>query len=127
MFRVVIASLVVMGCTEGREPVPFLTGEPDDDDDRWCARGVPDGAGGREVPRSVESPSGSVSRPWILRFARVPDRRTATPVPVTFYSAEEQISLRLDGGLLPYMGTHKPTVPDGNPANPPPLDEGEKD
>jgi hypothetical protein len=35
--------------------------------------------------------------------------------------------LRLGGGLLPYMGTHKATVPDGDVDSPPPLDEGEKD
>jgi putative ATP-grasp target RiPP len=67
-------------------------------------------------------------RPWILRFARTPDLVQATAVPAaTFYDADQQITLQLGGGLLPYMGTHKPTVPDGDPLNPPPLDEGSKD
>lgn len=82
--------------------------------------------GGR-IPPSSQPPSRPQTRPWILRFARTPDRTSATPVPAAFYDHTEQISLSLYGGLLPYLGTHKPTVPDGNVDNPPPLDEGEKD
>ena len=82
--------------------------------------------GGRILPSS-QHPSGPRTRPWILRFARTPDPATATPVPAAFYDHVEQISLSLHGALLPYMGTHKATVPDGDVVSPPPLDEGEKD
>ncbi|WP_326637711.1 hypothetical protein OG884_27850 [Streptosporangium sp. NBC_01755] len=83
-------------------------------------------AQGQVLP-SGEQPSITGSRPWILRLARVPDRTQATHISETFYDDERQISLQLGGGLLPYMATNKPTVVDGDPNNPPSLDEGPKD
>ncbi|MFI2199909.1 hypothetical protein ACH47Z_03800 [Streptomyces sp. NPDC020192] len=82
--------------------------------------------GGR-IPRSTEPPTGPDSRPWILRFARVPDASQATVLPLAVYDEESQVSVGLYDGPLPYMATHTPTVPDGNVKNPPPLDEGTKD
>jgi putative ATP-grasp target RiPP len=79
------------------------------------------------VPRGDERPSGPDSRPWILRFARAPDRRQAVPAAEAFYDHQQQIFLPVHGDLLPYMGTHHPTVVDGDPKNPPKLDEGAKD
>ncbi|MEU3600520.1 putative ATP-grasp-modified RiPP [Streptomyces sp. NPDC006798] len=79
------------------------------------------------LPRSAEPPSGPDTRPWVLRFARTPDSTTATGLPASIYDEERQISIGVDTDLLPYMATHKPTVPDGNIKNPPPLDEGVKD
>jgi putative ATP-grasp target RiPP len=82
--------------------------------------------GGR-IPYSAEPPTGPDSRPWILRFARTPDASQADVLPPAVYDQELQMSVGLYDGPLPYMGTHKPTVPDGNVKNPPPLDEGTKD
>jgi putative ATP-grasp target RiPP len=82
--------------------------------------------GGR-VPDSNERPTGSSTRPWILRFARVPDSTQAIVKPPTIYDEESQMSVGLYDGPLPYMATHTPSVPDGNVKNPPPLDEGPKD
>ncbi|MER0245313.1 hypothetical protein AAHZ94_25690 [Streptomyces sp. HSW2009] len=63
----------------------------------------------------------------MLRFARTPDATKATPLPASIYDDERQVSIGVDTDVLPYMGTHNPTVPDGNIKNPPPLDEGPKD
>ncbi|HLL37421.1 MAG TPA: putative ATP-grasp-modified RiPP [Streptomyces sp.] len=82
--------------------------------------------GGR-VPHSTERPTGPATRPWILRFARTPDRQQAVVLPAAVYDDELQLSVGLYGGPLPYMQTHNPTVPDGDVKNPPPLDEGSKD
>jgi putative ATP-grasp target RiPP len=79
------------------------------------------------VPYSSAPPSGPDSRPWVLRFAEVPDASQAIAVPPTVYDNELQLSVGLYGGPLPYMQTHSPTVPDGSTTNPPPLDEGTKD
>ncbi|MCX4550212.1 putative ATP-grasp-modified RiPP [Streptomyces sp. NBC_01267] len=68
------------------------------------------------------------SRPWILRFVRVPDAQQATVVPETAYDDELQMSLTTDGNPVTVMAnTHSPTIPDGSTTNPPPLDEGAKD
>ncbi|WP_055547559.1 hypothetical protein [Streptomyces sp. NBRC 110028] len=82
--------------------------------------------GGRLL-QSDEAPSGSTTRPWILRFACVPDRTQTIEKPVAVYDDAAQMSVGLYDGPLPYMATHSPTVPDGNMTNPPPLDEGPKD
>lgn len=82
--------------------------------------------GGR-IPHSDEPPTGPATRPWILRFARVPDASQAVVMPLAVYDEELQMSVGLFDGPLPYMQTHTPTVPDGNVKNPPPLDEGTKD
>ncbi|MFF5255327.1 hypothetical protein ACFY4K_25250 [Streptomyces leeuwenhoekii] len=82
--------------------------------------------GGR-IPHSTEAPTGPDSRPWILRFAAVPDATQAIAKPPAVYDQESQISIGLYDGPLPFMQTHTPTVPDGDPGNPPPLDEGPKD
>ncbi|NBE50744.1 hypothetical protein [Streptomyces boluensis] len=82
--------------------------------------------GGR-ITYSSAPPSAPDSRPWILRFARVPDAAHATVKPPAVYDNELQMSRGLYDGPLPYMQTHSPTIPDGNPGNPPPLDEGAKD
>lgn len=79
------------------------------------------------VPNSDEAPSASTARPWILRFARTPDAQQATVVPATVYDEGEQVNLALYGGPLPFAQTESPTIPDGDPDNPPPLDEGAKD
>ncbi|WP_228044617.1 hypothetical protein [Streptomyces ferrugineus] len=47
--------------------------------------------------------------------------------PPAVYDEALQMSVGLFDGPLPYMGTHNPTIPDGDPNNPPPLDEGPKD
>lgn len=83
-------------------------------------------AGGR-VPRSSEEPSDVSTRPWILRFAVLPDAQQAISRPAAVYDAGLQISLGVDTDQLPYLATHTPTVPDGSTASPPPLDEGPKD
>ncbi|WP_331720395.1 putative ATP-grasp-modified RiPP [Streptomyces sp. NBC_00209] len=83
--------------------------------------------GGR-IPYSAETPSGPLTRPWVLRFARVPEATGAVRVPAHFYDHGRQVNLSYDGGLLTCMAnTHSPTVPDGSTINPPPLDEGPKD
>ncbi|MBL1095161.1 hypothetical protein [Streptomyces coffeae] len=82
--------------------------------------------GGR-IPHSSEAATGPSSRPWVLRFARIPDAAQATVMPPAVYDNELQMSRGLYDGPLPYMQTHNPTVPDGNVNNPPPLDEGAKD
>ncbi|GAA1092046.1 MULTISPECIES: putative ATP-grasp-modified RiPP [Streptomyces violaceusniger group] len=82
---------------------------------------------GERTPQSDEGPSGSTTRPWILRFARVPDSTQVIEKPVVVYDEGSQMSVGLYDGPLPYMTTHSPTVPDGNVTNPPPLDEGPKD
>ncbi|MEU0844814.1 putative ATP-grasp-modified RiPP [Streptomyces sp. NPDC005962] len=83
--------------------------------------------GGR-VPHSSEAPTGPTTRPWILRYVRVPDSQKATVVPATVYDETLQMSLALDGVLVTCMAnTHNATVPDGSSTNPPPLDEGAKD
>ncbi|MCY0961489.1 putative ATP-grasp-modified RiPP [Streptomyces sp. H27-H5] len=83
---------------------------------------------GDRVPHSAERPSGPDTRPWALRFARVPDSTGAVTVPASFFDPQRQVTLSYDGGLLTCMaGTHTPTVPDGSVSNPPPLDEGPKD
>ncbi|MEU9404002.1 putative ATP-grasp-modified RiPP [Streptomyces sp. NPDC048242] len=83
--------------------------------------------GGR-IPHSEEAPSGAQTRPWALRFARVPDSTNAIHLPQHHYDPGQQVNLSYDGGLLTCMAnTHTPTVPDGNVKNPPPLDEGAKD
>ncbi|MEV7289659.1 putative ATP-grasp-modified RiPP [Streptomyces sp. NPDC093252] len=82
--------------------------------------------GGR-IPHSSEPPTGPVTRPWALRFARTPDATQAVVVPAAVYDDELQMSVSLYGGPLPCMATEEPTVPDGNVKNPPPLDEGPKD
>jgi putative ATP-grasp target RiPP len=79
------------------------------------------------VPHSSDTPSGPVTRPWILRFAIRPDSQQATALPPALYDEDQQISVGVDTDLLPYMATHSPTVPDGSVSNPPPLDEGTKD
>ncbi|WP_282704101.1 putative ATP-grasp-modified RiPP [Streptomyces sp. CC219B] len=82
--------------------------------------------GGR-IPRSTEPPTGADTRPWVLRFARVPDATQAVLKPVAVYDEGLQMSVGLYDGPLPCMQTHHPTIPDGDPSNPPPLDEGPKD
>ncbi|MFG2722934.1 putative ATP-grasp-modified RiPP [Streptomyces sp. NPDC048416] len=82
--------------------------------------------GGR-IPQSTEQPSGSASRPWILRYATLPDSTQVTPLPEALYDEEQQISVGVDTDVLPYMQTNNATVPDGSPSNPPPIDEGAKD
>ncbi|GGZ67082.1 hypothetical protein [Streptomyces echinoruber] len=82
--------------------------------------------GGR-IPHSTEPPTGAGTRPWILRFARIPDASQAVVPPLAVHDERRQVSVGLYGGPLPYRQTHKPTVPDGNVQNPPPLDEGTKD
>ncbi|SMF04235.1 putative ATP-grasp-modified RiPP [Streptomyces sp. Amel2xC10] len=83
--------------------------------------------GGR-TPYSTQAPSGVQTRPWALRFARVPDSTGAARVPAHAYDHSRQVSLADAGGLLTCMAnTHTPTVPDGSTSNPPPLDEGPKD
>ncbi|WP_413799176.1 putative ATP-grasp-modified RiPP [Streptomyces iranensis] len=83
--------------------------------------------GGR-TPDSTEAPSGPRTRPWALRFARVPDSTQAVRVPAHVYDHDRQVNVSDDGGLLTCMAnTHTPTVPDGSTTNPPPLDEGPKD
>jgi putative ATP-grasp target RiPP len=84
-------------------------------------------ASGR-VPYSAEPPSTAATRPWALRFARVPDTTHAIRVPAHEYDPDRQVNLTSDGSLLTCMAnTHTPTVPDGDKDNPPPLDEGPKD
>lgn len=79
-------------------------------------------------PRTDAMPSAPTTRPWILRFARTPDPATATAIPPAHYDQAQQISVGIfDPGLLPYMQTNAATVQDGDPNNPPPLDEGAKD
>lgn len=83
--------------------------------------------GGRTL-YSAEAPSGPETRPWALRHARTPDSTGAARIPAHFYDTNRQVTLSYDGGLLTCMAnTHSPTVPDGDPNNPPPLDEGPKD
>ncbi|WP_030680863.1 hypothetical protein [Streptomyces rimosus] len=89
--------------------------------------GFPVAAEGGPVPYSGEGPSGPTTRPWILRFARVPDAAKATVRPAATYDAVSQVSVGLFGESLPFANTHDPTVPDGSLTNPPPLDEGPKD
>lgn len=82
--------------------------------------------GGR-TPHSTEPPSDQATRPWALRFARVPNSTGAARVPAHVYD-HRQVNISDDGGLLTCMAnTHSPTVPDGSTTNPPPLDEGPKD
>ncbi|MCD0452833.1 putative ATP-grasp-modified RiPP [Actinocorallia sp. API 0066] len=81
-----------------------------------------------ERPPSDPAPAQSPARPWLLRFARTCDGSAAAPLPPAVYDPIQQISVGLlDPGLLPYMQTNKATVQDGDPNNPPPLDEGAKD
>ncbi|MFJ9822209.1 putative ATP-grasp-modified RiPP [Streptomyces sp. NPDC101151] len=83
--------------------------------------------GGR-TPFSAEAPSSALTRPWALRFARIPDSTKVTRVPAHTYDDVRQVNMTYDGGLLTCMAnTHNPTVPDGSTTNPPPLDEGPKD
>ncbi|MFJ7419714.1 putative ATP-grasp-modified RiPP [Streptomyces uncialis] len=82
---------------------------------------------GGSVPYSEEAPSGPDTRPWVLRFARTPDSVGVVPVPDTYFDEHQQVSLAVGGGLMPCMGTHKATVPDGSITDPPKLDEGPKD
>ncbi|MGW0601753.1 putative ATP-grasp-modified RiPP [Streptomyces sp. NPDC002776] len=83
--------------------------------------------GGR-TPYSEEAPSGEQTRPWALRFARIPDSTSGIRIPSHVYDAGRQVNVCDDGGLLTCMAnTHEPTVPDGSISNPPPLDEGPKD
>ncbi|CAL9614566.1 hypothetical protein SUDANB1_05700 [Streptomyces sp. enrichment culture] len=83
---------------------------------------------GGPIPFSEEAPSGPVTRPWGLRFARTPDSTGAAVIPAHVYDTKRQVNLSYDGGLLTCMAnTHTPSVPDGDPNNPPPLDEGPKD
>ncbi|MEU6478906.1 putative ATP-grasp-modified RiPP [Streptomyces sp. NPDC047017] len=83
--------------------------------------------GGR-TPFSAEVPSSAETRPWVLRFARVPDSTGAVRIPAHGYDHGRQVNLSDGGGLLTCMAnTHSPTVPDGSMTNPPPLDEGPKD
>ncbi|MFI9149542.1 putative ATP-grasp-modified RiPP [Streptomyces sp. NPDC053367] len=83
--------------------------------------------GGR-ILHSTEAPGPAATRPYVLRFARIPDSAGALRVPAHVYDHGRQVNLADDGGLLTCMGnTHKPTVPDGSTKNPPPLDEGPKD
>ncbi|MEV6759466.1 putative ATP-grasp-modified RiPP [Streptomyces sp. NPDC051105] len=83
--------------------------------------------GGR-IPYSADPPTGPDSRPWVLRFARVPDAAQADVLPATVYDEEQQVSIGVYDGDPLYLGkTHSPTVPDGNMKKPPPLDEGTKD
>ncbi|MFH8403720.1 putative ATP-grasp-modified RiPP [Streptomyces sp. NPDC018019] len=79
------------------------------------------------IPHSAESPTGPNTRPWILRFARVPDATRASVRPAAVYDPELQVSVSLFGDPLTFAGTHDPTVPDGDVEDPPPLDEGAKD
>ncbi|MFD7458941.1 putative ATP-grasp-modified RiPP [Streptomyces sp. NPDC059868] len=84
-------------------------------------------SGGR-TPHSTEPPSAPQTRPWALRFARVPDSTGAVRIPAHAYDHSRQVNLSDGGGLLTCMAnTHTPTVPDGSTENPPPLDEGPKD
>ncbi|MCB5908332.1 putative ATP-grasp-modified RiPP [Streptomyces pinistramenti] len=82
--------------------------------------------GGR-TPYSSEQSSDANTRPWILRYAMLPDSQQAVALPPALYDEDRQISVGVDTDLLPYMQTHSPTIPDGNTTNPPPLDEGAKD
>ncbi|WP_411129930.1 putative ATP-grasp-modified RiPP [Streptomyces sp. x-19] len=82
--------------------------------------------GGR-IPHSSEQPSGTNTRPWILRYAMLPDSQQAVALPAALYDEDRQISVGVDTDLLPFMQTHSPTIPDGSTTNPPPLDEGTKD
>jgi putative ATP-grasp target RiPP len=80
------------------------------------------------TPYSEEAPSGEHTRPWALRFARLPDSTGNVIIPSHVYDAARQVNVCDDGGLLTCMAnTHSPTVPDGSVSNPPPLDEGPKD
>jgi putative ATP-grasp target RiPP len=83
--------------------------------------------GGR-TPYSEETPSSEQTRPWALRFARLPDSTAAVRLPAHAYDPHRQVNISDDGGLLTCMSnTHTPTIPDGSTTNPPPLDEGPKD
>ncbi|MFD4974848.1 putative ATP-grasp-modified RiPP [Streptomyces sp. NPDC058424] len=83
---------------------------------------------GERAPYSSEAPSGPQTRPWALRFARIPDSTGAACIPAHAYDHGRQLSVSDDGGLLTCMAnTHSPTIPDGSTDNPPPLDEGPKD
>ncbi|WP_172386890.1 hypothetical protein [Streptomyces sp. MNP-20] len=84
-------------------------------------------AGDSPAPFSSAHASTPDTRPWILRYARTPDATQAIVKPPAVYDEEAQLSVSLYDGPLPYMATHKPTVPDGNIKNPPPIDEGPKD
>lgn len=80
------------------------------------------------TPRSTEPPSAVRTRPWALRFARVPDSTGAARIPAHAYDHGRQVNVCDDGNLLSCMAnTHTPTVPDGSTTNPPRLDEGPKD
>jgi putative ATP-grasp target RiPP len=80
------------------------------------------------TPNSTELPSAPQTRPWALRFVRVPDSTGAASIPAHAYDYGRQVNISHDGGLLTCMAnTHSPTVPDGSTTNPPPLDEGPKD
>lgn len=87
----------------------------------------PLGPAGPRHPEGDQAPSTNGSRPWGLKFAAAPMPGNATWMPQMVYDPIRQINLDLFGGDLPYLGTHKQTVPDGNVDSPPPLDEGEKD
>lgn len=90
--------------------------------------GFPLVAPGGLTPYSEEPPSAPTTRPWALRFARVPDSHSAVRVPEHAYDRDQQVNVSFDGGLLTCMAnTHSPTVPDGSTTNPPPIDEGAKD
>ncbi|KAA6220664.1 putative ATP-grasp-modified RiPP [Streptomyces albofaciens JCM 4342] len=89
--------------------------------------GFPLAPDGGPVPYGGEKPGGQATRPWILRFARVPDAAKAATRPDAAYDAVSQVSVGLLGEPLPFANTHNPTVPDGSLTNPPPLDEGPKD
>ncbi|MFT2016096.1 putative ATP-grasp-modified RiPP [Streptomyces sp. 796.1] len=82
---------------------------------------------GAPLPHSSEQPKAPHTRPWILRYAVAPEPLQATVRPSAVYDAARQISVGVDTDVLPYMVTHRPTVPDGDAKNPPPLDEGPKD
>ncbi|MFF0716945.1 putative ATP-grasp-modified RiPP [Streptomyces bauhiniae] len=90
--------------------------------------GFPLVAPGGRTPYSAEPPSAPQTRPWVLRFARIPDSTSAVRVPEHEYDRDRQVNVSYDGGVLTCMAnTHTPTVPDGSTTNPPQLDEGPKD
>lgn len=78
-----------------------------------------------QVIDCAEEPSNV--RPWIMQFAVPVNCGSAVQVPAARYDDQLQVSVGLFGGEMPCMGTHSPTIPDGDSSNPPPLDEGPKD
>lgn len=78
-------------------------------------------------PSGADEPDAGAT-PWLLKFACTPDVAQARVCPAAIYDAQRQISVTLLGEPVIWAAnTHTPTNPDGDPANPPPFDEGAKD